>query len=72
MKQYDLPKHMVKQAMKAADDELYRQHLQGIFSEGNPNHPMYNNGYNYATGKFVTLFGHSQDELLAKQYKDAK
>ena len=56
------------QAMKEADDAIYAQHLRGIFDDGDPNHPKYNNGYNYATGKFVNLFGYSQDELLAKQY----
>lgn len=56
------------QAMKEADDAIYAQHPRGIFDDGDPNHPKYNNGYNYATGKFVNLFGYSQDEMLAKQY----
>lgn len=61
-------KRIAAQAMKAADDALYAQHLLGIFDDGDPNHPRYNSGYNYATGKFVNLFGYSQDQLLAKQY----
>ncbi len=61
-------KRIAKVAMKEADDAIYAQHVRGIFDDGDPNHPKYNNGYNYATGKFVNLFGYSQDELLAKQY----
>ena len=54
--------------MKEVDDYFYNKHLRGEFEDGDPNHPKYNNGYNYATGKYVSLFGYSQDELLAKQY----
>ena len=68
MKTYDLPKHLAKKAMKEADDMIYAEHCKGIFQEGDPNHPKYNNGYNYATGKFVSLFGYDQDEFMAKQY----
>ena len=57
-----------KQAFIDAEKEIERNHKNGIFSEGDPNHPMYNNGYNYATQKY-SLFGHDQDEFLAKQYK---
>ena len=58
-----------KQAFIDAEKEIERNHRNGIFSEGDPNHPMYNNGYNYATGKYVSLFGYDQDEFLAKQCK---
>jgi hypothetical protein len=68
MKHYNLPKAYAQKAMKQADEELRRQHEKGIFGEGDPNNPIYNNGYNYATGKFVNLFGYDQDEFLAKQY----
>lgn len=68
MKTYDLPKHIAKAAMCKADDELYTKHMRGEFDNGDPNHPKYNNGYNYATGKFVSLLGYAQDALLAKQY----
>ncbi len=68
MKTYDLPKHIAKAAMRKAEDELYAKHMRGEFDDGDPNHPKYNNGYNYATGKFVSLFGYAQDVLLAKQY----
>ena len=61
-------KRIAVRAMKEADEVIYSQHLCGIFDEGDPNHPKYNKGYNYATGKFVNLFGYSQDELIAKQY----
>lgn len=69
MKTYQLPKRNVKQAMADCDNALHDQHMKGIFDESDPNHPKYNNGYNYATGKYVELFGYSQDEFLAKQYK---
>jgi hypothetical protein len=69
MKNYNLPKAKAQQAIKSADDALYSQHYKGIFDESDPNHPKYNNGYNYATGQFVSLFGYSENELLAKQHK---
>ena len=68
MKTYDLPKKLSAQAMREADNYLYSKHLRGEFDEGDPNHPKYNNGYNYATGKFVSLFGYKQDEFMAKQH----
>jgi hypothetical protein len=69
MKTYDLPKKLVKQAMRESDNELRALHEKGIFDDGDPNHPKFNDGFNYATGKYVHLFGYSQDELLRKQYK---
>lgn len=65
---YLLPKHIIEEALRKTDRELHEKHLRGEFDEGDPNHPQYNNGYNYATGKYV-LFGYEQDEFLAKQYK---
>lgn len=58
-----------KLAFIAAEKELEAKHELGIFEDGDPNHPKYNNGYNYATGKYVNLFGYDQDEFMAKQYK---
>lgn len=58
-----------KQAFIDAVKEIERDNENSIFSEGDPNHPMYNNRYNYATGKYVSLFGYDQDEFMAKQYK---
>lgn len=69
MQVYNLPKRHAQEAMRRADNELRKQHEQDIFSEGDPNHPMYNNGYNYATGQYVSLFGYDQDEFMSKQYK---
>lgn len=66
---YDLPKKYAAQAMRECNDQLYAQHRNGIFDDGDPNHPKYNNGWNYATGQFVNLFGYNQDEFMAKQYK---
>ena len=68
MKTYNLPKKLAEQAMREADNELYSKHLRGEFDEGDPNHPKFNGGYNYATGQFVSLFGYKQDEFIAKQY----
>ena len=67
MKTYDLPKRLALQAMSECNNALQRQHELGIFDEGDPNHPKYNDGYNYATGKYVSLFGYEQDEFMAKQ-----
>lgn len=69
MNRYNLPVKLVKEALRQVDKELYEKHLKGDFDIGDPNNPMYNNGWNYATGKFQQIFGMSQDELLAKQYK---
>lgn len=66
---YNLPKKYAAQAMKECNDQLYAQHCNGIFDDGDPNHPKYNNGWNYATGQFVSLFCYNQDEFMAKQYK---
>jgi hypothetical protein len=58
-----------QQAMREADEMRYNEHLKGIFDNGDPNNPKYNNGYNYATGQYVNIFGYDQDEFMAKQYK---
>lgn len=58
-----------KQTLREAEKELEAQHVMGIFSEDDPNHPKYNNGYNYATGKYVELLGYEQNVFMAKQYK---
>ena len=55
--------------MREADEAIRAQHLRGVFDEGDPNHPKYNRGINYATGKPLTLFGHGVDEFMAKQYR---
>lgn len=65
---YDLPKHLAKAALYEADSYLRKKHESGVFDEGDPNHPMYNGNYNYATGKY-TLLGVDQDEFMAKQYR---
>lgn len=62
-------KAVVKKAFREADEELYQLHKRGIFSEGNPNHPMYNNGINYTTGLPVSLFGYETESFMARQYK---
>lgn len=69
MKNYDLPKKLVQQAMLEADKALRADHARGIFSEGDPNHPMYNNGINYVTGLPVQIFGYDVVEFMEKQYK---
>lgn len=68
MKKKAKPSKANQQAINEVYATLRKQHEKGIFDDGDPNHPKYNNGYNYATGQFVSLFGYSQDELLAKQY----
>lgn len=69
MNHYDLPGHLATKALRDADKELRAQHVQGVFKHGDPNHPRFNNGINYATGKPATLFGHNTDIFMAKQYK---
>ena len=66
---YDLPKKYADKAMKECADLLYAQHCKGIFDDGDPNHPKYNNGINYTTGKPANLFGYDVDEFMAKQHK---
>ena len=64
---FEKTKHY-KQAFIEAEKSIERDHENGIFSECDPNHPMYNNGYNYATQEYK-LFGYDQNEFLAKQCK---
>ena len=66
-KAFEKTKHY-KQAFIEAEKSIERDHENGIFSECDPNHPMYNNAYNYATQEYK-LFGYDQNEFLAKQYK---
>lgn len=66
---YDLPKGLARRAMREADEELRAKHARGEFDEGDPNHPKYNNGINYVTGKPVRLFGQNTDEFMARQYR---
>lgn len=69
-KTYDLPPHIARRAMRECDEAIRAQHRAGVFDEGDPNHPKYNGGINYATGKPVSLFGYETDAFLARQYKD--
>lgn len=64
---FEKTKHY-KQAFVEAGKSIERDHENGIFSEGNPNHPKYNNNYNYITQEYK-LFGYDQNKFLAKQYK---
>ena len=69
MKTYDLPRRLAKQAMQEVDKILRDQHVLGQFDDGDPNHPIYNAGINYATGLPVSIFGYETSEFLGKQYK---
>lgn len=71
MQTYDLPKRLSTQAMREAGEELRAQHARGIFDDGDPNHPKYNNGINYATGKPLSLFGYETNGFMLRQYRDA-
>lgn len=70
MKPYDLPKKLASQAIREADAELCAKHRRGEFSEGDGNHPMFNGGIDYTTGKPAKLFGYAAAEFLAKQYRN--
>lgn len=65
---YDLPQKLADKAMREADEQIRAKHRAGIFDEGDPNHPKYNNGVNYATGLPVSLFGYDTVDFLKKQY----
>lgn len=67
-KVYTLPAKMNKQIMRDCEKEIEARHKKGIFDIGDPNHPDYNGGYNYATQSYM-LFGYEQAEFLDKQYK---
>lgn len=69
MKAYDLPKKLAQQAIREADEALRGDHVRGVFSEGDPNNPMYNNGINYVTGLPISIFGYDALDFMAKQYK---
>ena len=69
MKTYNLPKKLAEQAMRECDNQLRAQHKKGIFDEGDPNHPKFNGGFNYATGQYVQILGYTQTALLSKQYR---
>lgn len=60
---------MMATAHREATELLYQQHLRGIFDDGDPNHPKWNNGINYATGKPVKLFGEDTDKFITRQYR---
>lgn len=69
MQNYDLPKKRADRAIKESIDQLHNDALAGIFADGDPNHPKWNNGINYATGLPASLFGYDTKEFLQKQYK---
>lgn len=66
LKHYTLPKRIIDQAMREANAAIERDHAAGIFDEGDPNHPKYNNGINYKH-----CMGMPYAELMAKQHKPA-
>lgn len=69
MQNYDLPKKYADKAIRESIDQLHKQARAGIFDEGDPNHPKWNNGINYATGLPANIFGYDTKEFLQKQYK---
>lgn len=62
----DIPKKYADKAIRESKEQLHAQALVGIFDEGDPNHPMYNNGINYATKLPANLFGYCAKEFLQK------
>ncbi len=57
-----------KQAIVQAEKDIESCHSIGKFDDGDPNHPMYNDNYNYVTGEYK-LFGYEQEAFMSKQYK---
>ena len=72
MKMYDLPKKLSSEALRLADKELRDNHACGIFSDGDPNHPKFNGGINYITGKPDSIFGYETRDFMARQYRGAE
>lgn len=66
---YDLPKRLADKAMLEADALITANHRAGVFDDGDPNHPKYNNGINYITGNPISIFGYETAEFMARQYK---
>lgn len=71
-KYYELPSPLAKKALCETDRLIRADHARGIFDDGDPNHPKYNNGINYVTGKPLTLFGYETDMFMAKQNRTVK
>jgi hypothetical protein len=69
-KTYDLPPKLAAQAIREADAQLRAKHKRGEFDEGDGNHPKFNGGIDYTTGKPAKLFGYEAAEFLAKQYRN--
>lgn len=67
---FDSPqaKRVAKIAVAEANRQIEAAHARGEFDDGDPNHPKYNNGINYVTGKPATLFGYETDASLKRQY----
>lgn len=72
MKTYDLPKNLARDAIHAADSEIRKKHARGIFDDGDPNHPKYNNGINYVNGKPLTIFGYETAGFMERQHMRKK
>jgi len=70
MTRYDLPANLARRAMREAEEQIRAKHDAGIFDEGDPNHPRFNGGINYVTGRPVSLFGYETEAFMARQYKD--
>ena len=51
------------------DKEIHAKHSCGQFDEGDPNHPKYNGGINYVTGKPLAIFGYETDPFMARQHR---
>lgn len=69
MKTYSLPILLTRKVMRETDQLLYNQHCQGIFDDGDPNHPKYNDNINYITGLPDRLFGYDVEQFMKWQYK---
>lgn len=64
---YDLPRRLRNDAVTKSQNDIIRENEMGSFSIGDPNHPMYSNGYDYT--KSGTIFGYEEKEFLDRQYK---
>ena len=50
---YDLPKRLRNDAVIKSQNDIIMENGKGEFSHGDPNHPMYSNGYDYTKSRTI-------------------
>lgn len=57
-------KKLYREAFADAERDIIAKHKAGEFDDGDPNHPQYNNGFNY-----TQCFGMTWDALFSRQMR---